>query len=110
MHLGLLALIVCLGNIPFGYWRSNVVKFSTQWFLAVHVPVPFIILLRVFSGIGWAPVSFPVLIGAFFSGQYAGGRLKIHLKSKSPVWSSSCLIRDTVRALQDASGRGGAID
>jgi hypothetical protein len=76
MSLWAVAALVFLINLPFGFWRAGVEKLSRQWFLAVHLPVPLVVALRVFSGLGWRPVSFPVLIGAFFLGQYAGGRLK----------------------------------
>ncbi len=39
----IVSIIVFSINIPFGYWRANVKKFSLQWILAVHIPVPFII-------------------------------------------------------------------
>jgi hypothetical protein len=76
MGLWAVAALVFLINLPFGFWRAGVEKLSRQWFLAVHLPVPLVVALRVFSGLGWRPVSFPVLIGAFFLGQYAGGRLR----------------------------------
>ena len=66
------AMVFCL-NLPFGYWWAKVRKFSMPWLLAVHIPVPLIIALRAYSGIGWRFVTFPVLIGAFLLGQYAGG-------------------------------------
>jgi hypothetical protein len=37
--------------------------------------VPLVIALRVLSGLGWQLASFPVLVGAFFLGQYVGGKL-----------------------------------
>jgi len=76
MSLWVVAVLVFLINLPFGFWRAGVEKLSRQWFLAVHLPVPLVVALRVFSGLGWRPVSFPVLIGAFFLGQYVGGRLR----------------------------------
>jgi hypothetical protein len=75
MNLWTIALIVFLLNIPFGYWRAGVRKFSWQWILAIHLPVPFVIALRIYSGIGWQFISFPVLVGAFFAGQFTGGML-----------------------------------
>ena len=63
-------------NLPFGYWRSQVKRFSTQWFLAVHIPVPFVIALRILSGLGWRFITFPVMIGAFFTGQLLGGLIQ----------------------------------
>jgi hypothetical protein len=73
MTLGIVAAIVFLLNLPFGYWRSRVRKFSAQWMLAIHLPVPLVIACRVFSGLGWQLISFPVMIGAFFGGQFLGG-------------------------------------
>jgi F0F1-type ATP synthase membrane subunit a len=77
-HRGLwaLALAVLVMNLPFGFWRAGVRRFTRSWFVAVHAPVPFVILLRVVSGLGWHLVSFPVLIGAFFTGQFLGGALR----------------------------------
>jgi hypothetical protein len=73
MNLWSVASIVLLLNLPFGYWRSRVRKFSLPWILAVHLPVPMIIALRIYSGIGWQLISFPIMISAFFGGQYLGG-------------------------------------
>lgn len=82
MRLWIVALAVFLINLPFGYWRARVPKLSRQWFLAVHLPVPLVIALRLFSGLGWQLLSFPVLVGAFFLGQFIGGQLrKIKLRS-----------------------------
>ncbi|HEX6625470.1 MAG TPA: hypothetical protein VF064_17275 [Pyrinomonadaceae bacterium] len=75
MKLLAVAVVVFLINLPFGYWRSRVPARSRQWFLAIHLPVPFVIALRVFSGLGWQLASFPVLVAAFFLGQYLGGKL-----------------------------------
>jgi hypothetical protein len=75
MHLNLwtVAVLVLLVNLPFGYWRSGVRKFSLQWFLAVHLPVPLVIGLRLVSGLGFQLATFPVIVGAFFAGQFLGG-------------------------------------
>ena len=75
MNLGVVSGIVFAVNLPFGYWRAHVRRFSWQWFVSIHLPVPFIIALRFVSGIGWEPISFPILVGAFFAGQLLGGRL-----------------------------------
>ena len=68
-----LALAVLAMNLPFGFWRAGAKRFTRPWFVAVHAPVPFVIFLRVVSGLGWHLVSFPILIGAFFTGQFLGG-------------------------------------
>jgi hypothetical protein len=82
MQLWLVAILVFLFNLPFGYWREGVRKFSLPWILAIHLPVPFVIALRVYSGLGWGLVTFPVLIGAYFAGQFLGGRLRRRRSSR----------------------------
>jgi hypothetical protein len=68
-------LLIILVNIPFGYWRSNVKKFSLQWFLSVHLPVPFVIFLRIYAKLGWHWTTYPLLVGAYFFGQFMGAKL-----------------------------------
>lgn len=92
----LISLFVFLLNIPFGYWRANVPKFSIQWFLAIHVPVPFIVAMRYFSGLGFAWYSYVVLVLAFFLGQKAGGMLLKKWVGESKN-VSSCLFKDIYR-------------
>lgn len=99
MPLSGVAVAVFILNLPFGYWRANVPKRSAVWFLAVHLPIPFIVLLRLYSGIGFAWFSYPVLIGTFFLGQFAGGRLKLWLVNKGPAWGSSCVFKDAAKAI-----------
>jgi hypothetical protein len=74
MKLFAVAAAVFLINVPFGAWRARAPARSRQWFLAVHLPVPLVIALRVLSGLGWQLYSFPILVGAFFLGQYVGGK------------------------------------
>jgi hypothetical protein len=70
------ALAVLVLNLPFGFWRAGVRKFSVPWFLAVHAPVPMVVGVRLVAGLGWQLATFPVLIGAFFTGQIVGGKLR----------------------------------
>ena len=85
-------------NLPFGYWRANEKKFSRGWFLSIHAPVPFVVALRLLSGLGWQFITFPLFIGAFFFGQLLGGTLHGRRQSseKSPV--TACLVWDMVRS------------
>jgi hypothetical protein len=76
MKLAWIAAIVLILNIPFGYWRASAKRFSAQWILAIHIPVPMVVALRIYSGLGWRMATFPVLIGAFLLGQFIGGRLR----------------------------------
>ena len=106
MSLPAVAVTVFTINIPFGYWRYNVSRFSAQWFLAIHLVVPIVIFLRLRSGIGWSLASYPVLVCAFFLGQVAGGQVKGYLRKGSRYWRSSCLIWDAVRAVCRSSPPG----
>ncbi len=69
----LVGLAVIALNVPFGFWRARARRFSLPWFLAVHAPVPFVIGFRLMSGIGWQPATFPLMVGAYFVGQFGGG-------------------------------------
>lgn len=73
MSINELMLIVFLINLPFGYMRSRAARFSRQWMMAIHIPVPFVFLLRVFSGLNWTVI--PLLVLSDIAGQFAGGKL-----------------------------------
>ena len=73
MSIIVLMLAVFLINLPFGYWRHRATRFSRQWMMAIHIPVPFVFLLRILSGFGWKVV--PLLMFSFAAGQFAGGKL-----------------------------------
>jgi len=87
---------VFLLNIPFGYWRAHVRKFSTQWFLAIHIPVPFIVALRLLSGIGFGWYTYLFLVGGFFLGQQTGA-LVLKWVHRHCHQESSCLVMDLYR-------------
>ncbi|MEQ9729330.1 MAG: hypothetical protein ABOK23_01805 [Candidatus Methanoperedens sp.] len=74
MSINELMLMVFLLNLPFGYLRSNASKFSRQWMMAVHIPVPFVFLLRIISGLNWTAI--PLLVLSDVAGQIAGGKLR----------------------------------
>jgi hypothetical protein len=73
-NLALLLLIAFMGNVPLGYLREAVVKFSLRWFVYVHLSIPVIILLRHHYGFGWSLV--PFTLGFAVIGQLVGGRLR----------------------------------
>ncbi len=68
-----LTLFTLLLNIPFGYMRSKSKKFSIQWILYIHLPVPLIIYLRSMAGISYYFI--PLMLAAAVFGQFTGGRL-----------------------------------
>ena len=84
INLAIVTALTFLLNMPFGYWRVSVKKFHWQWFLAVHTPIPFIILMRFQFGLGFQFYTYPFLVGAFFFGQFVGAKYyKHYMKKKS---------------------------
>ncbi len=70
-----LALVFIL-NVPFGYWRQGVKKFSIYWFLAVHLPIPVVVYLRLHFELGFQWWTYPFMIFSFFMGQWTGARIR----------------------------------
>ena len=97
MNIWLAAVLVFLFNLPFGYWRANVRKFSLQWILAIHVPVPFVILLRLYGNIGFEFITYPIMVGAFFAGQFMGKYLFGKLSDRLTSQQTSCLVMDIIQ-------------
>ncbi|MDO8724871.1 MAG: hypothetical protein Q7J35_02240 [Candidatus Methanoperedens sp.] len=54
--------------------RSKATRFSRQWMMAIHIPVPFVFLLRVLSGLNWTVI--PLLVLSDIAGQMVGGKLR----------------------------------
>jgi len=96
MTVFLVAAIVFFINLPFGYWRANVRKFSAGWFLAVHGPVPAVVLLRMLFGLSFSLSTTPFLVGAFFTGQVLGSRIFSWRRSHAEGPLTSCLVWDLV--------------
>ena len=102
MILAILLIFAFTINLFFGYWRANVRTLSPQWFLAIHIPIPILVGLRVWL-LGWNWVTVPAFVAAFFIGQYAGGQLRKHLLRKPELSLSSCLVLDLVRMARGSS-------
>jgi hypothetical protein len=66
----ILALLTVAITVPFGAYRSTVRRLSAQWFLAIHLPVPLILLLRLASG--HTSRIIPLLVVAAVVGQLLG--------------------------------------
>ena len=64
-------------NIPFGYWRAGVGKFSPAWFVAVHAAVPLIVGMRLAIGVPFRWAVFPLFVAAYFAGQTLGARWRM---------------------------------
>lgn len=95
----ILMILILLFNIPFGYWRANVKKYGFQWYLAIHLPVPPIILARILSDVGFHWSTYIFLVGGFFMGQLTGGKIYHWWISRERKRISSCLVMDFYQTL-----------
>ena len=59
-------------NLPFGYLRGGFRKLSFWWLIAIHAPVPLVIIIRKFFALELSWELAPFLLGSFFLGQYVG--------------------------------------
>jgi hypothetical protein len=75
LAIALVAALILLVNLPFGFWRAGVRRLSFAWFVAVHAPVPIAVGLRHAIGLGWEWKSLPLFVAAYFAGQFLGGRM-----------------------------------
>jgi hypothetical protein len=72
------ALATYLVNLPFGYIRQGFRKFSVMWFIAIHAPVPLVILFRHLFDVGFELYTYPIMVSAFFLGQFSGKKFRIY--------------------------------
>jgi hypothetical protein len=75
--LALVAIMTFLLNLPFGWWRAKVRKFSPAWFVAIHAPVPVIVVLRFALGLPFRWETLPIFVACYFGGQFVGARLRM---------------------------------
>jgi|GEM_PF-418705 hypothetical protein len=97
-HVLLVALLTFLVNIPFGYWRAKVKKFSKEWFLAIHLPVPLIVAFRLLFGVHLNIPTVIVFVVSFFLGQRVGMVLN-RLFEEKLGYSSKNIFADAVKWL-----------
>jgi len=100
MNIWIVALIVLVLTLPFGYWKASVKRFSLQWFLSIHLPIPIVIALRIVSGVGWEFITYPILVAAFFVGHFAGGRLYHWWRRHAQAPVTACLIWDMAKEVK----------
>jgi hypothetical protein len=111
VNIGRIALIVFviissifLINLIFGYWRSNTTRFSIQWILAIHLPVPMAIGLR-FWLLGWSWPLLPAFVASFAAGQFIGGKIRQNFSKQQHFGLTSFLITDLIQAVSKNAGK-----
>lgn len=75
LHVLIACGITFMINLPFGYWRAGFRKLSFMWFLMIHLPVPFLVLIRRINHLHLSWALAPFLVGSFFLGQYYGRKI-----------------------------------
>lgn len=70
----LVAALAFLVNLPLGWWRAGVRKFSVAWFVAVHAAVPVVVLARFAFGVPFRWATLPLFVACYFGGQFVGAR------------------------------------
>ncbi len=60
-------------TLPFGRWRTRCRKYSVSWFLAIHLPIPVIILMRL--GAHFSYTYIPLFLASTVLGQLVGGKV-----------------------------------
>lgn len=84
-NLIIVLVLVFILNIPFGYWRQGEKRFSIYWVLAVHLPIPVVVFLRLYFELGFQWWTYPFMIFAFFMGQWTGARIRKMRDSKFEI-------------------------
>ena len=104
MKLALVLIIILLINIIAGYWRAGTRKLSPQWALAIHIPVPIAIGLRI-AFFGWNWILLTAFVAAFTAGQFIGGRIRGYWANRQNAQLSSFLVRDLIQVLSARRGK-----
>ena len=69
-----LILLSFIASVPCGYIRQYYRKYSFMWFLLIHLPIPFIVLMRFGAGVDWHVI--PLNLCGALAGQVVGGGVK----------------------------------
>ena len=70
--IGLVALAFVI-SVPCGCLRQNYKKYSFMWFFLIHLPIPFIVLLRLEARLDWHVI--PLTLSGSVVGQIVGGMI-----------------------------------
>jgi len=73
-----LVFLAFLLSVPCGYLRQKCEKYSFMWFLWIHIPIPFIVLLRLGFRLDWHVI--PLTLGGSIAGQIVGASVKLRKK------------------------------
>ena len=72
--LAILLMVTFFITLPFGRWRAKCRKYTVQWWLAIHLVIPFIFIMRRWGGFSYWYI--PLFLAATVLGQIVGGGFK----------------------------------
>lgn len=98
MSIFVVAICTFVINIFFGYWRANTRRFSLQWILAIHIPVPIAIGLRL-ALLGWNWYLIPAFVLDYTAGQFLGSKIRAWMGKQDDVQLTSFLPGDLGRLM-----------
>jgi hypothetical protein len=78
--LGLVVFTIIV-SFPCGYIRQNFPKYSIVWWVLIHLPIPFIVLLRIKAGLNWHYI--PLTLAGSVAGQILGGAVSRRRKANA---------------------------
>lgn len=87
-------------NVPLGAWREHVVKFSPEWFVAIHASIPLVVLMR--KGALLPQYAIIATIGCAVLGQLIGSRCE--RRRLRPASTSNQVPAKTAKCIQQAQG------
>ena len=67
-------------NVPCGAWRENFEKFSPGWFVAVHLTIPVVGMLR--KALFMPPYAIAMTLAAAIAGQQIGAKLERYRRAR----------------------------
>jgi hypothetical protein len=94
--IAVLAAVVII-TLPFGFYRAYTRRMSLRWFLAIHVPVVLVFLVRVEAGLSWWFIPFSCV--AFAAAQILGARAGRWWMKRRPIR----VVAEEPRAAQKAA-------
>ena len=95
MRLALVLIAILAINVVFGYWRANTRRLSPQWLMAIHIPVPLAVGLRL-EFLHWNLALLPAFVAAFFVGQLVGDKIRRYWAKRQDLQLGSFLLKDLV--------------
>ena len=84
MGLWVVAILVFVISLLFGYWRASVMRLSTRWFLALCLPLLAVVALGIFSVINLKLTNLLAVVVAYCLGQFVGGKLRHIIQGRGP--------------------------